>query len=279
MTWLHFLLFTLIIQIFIIHPVIAKLIYQEINKSHTCWKCFATNISTSDHLRLKEKSGLRKPAIRPATTEPKSVKKMNPAMFALQNLSSLLRKDSTGGQSIVVTNNLEMKDFKVPVTKLDILHDGSFICLLGQKLVRYSHEGQILTEFAPLIPPRNFVVRNGKDIVVIDGEGIKVFDEKFLPLSQVNVNPQISLAECVGLAEDQDGNLATINVNASGGGITDKGSSNVFIINVVTGNLDRIIGLKPEALFATSTKSRCEFIAVKNRVFYVVGSYRHLHKL
>ena len=241
----------------------------------------ATNISTSDHLRLKEKSDLRKPVISPATTEPKSVMRMNPAMFALQDLSSLLRKDSTGGQSIAVRSNLEIKYFQAPVTKLDILHDGSLICLLGHKLVRYSHQGQILAEFAPQIPPRNFLVRNGNDIVVIDGEGIKVFDEKFLLLSQVNVKPQINLAECVGLAEDQDGNLATINVNAIGSGITDKDSYNIFIIDVVTGLLNRIIELKPlyqevaRLANTSSTKSRCEFISVKNGVFYVVGWCQH----
>ena len=111
----------------------------------------------------------------------------------------------------------------------------------------------------------------------IDGEGIKVYDENFLPLSQVSVSPQIRLAECVGLAEDQDGSLVTINVSTTGSGVTEKDSSNIFVIDVVTGLLNRIIELKPLyeviALFAnkSSTKSRCEFIAVKNGVFYVVG--------
>ena len=50
----------------------------------------------------------------------------------------------------------------------------------------------------------------GNEIVVIDDMGVKTFDEKFLPLSRVNINPEIKLAECVRLAKDKDGNLVTI---------------------------------------------------------------------
>ena len=231
------------------------------------------------------KAGLRKPVLGPVTNQPVSTSRETGDL----DLSALLQEDSAGGSSIVVRSNLEKKDFKIPVTKLCILQDGSFICLLSQKLVRYSHEGQLLAEFEPPIPPRNFLVRrDGKEVVVIDGEGIKVYDENFLLRSQVSVYKQIHLAECVGLAEDQDGNLATINVNARWNGITVKGSSNIFIIDVVTGLLDRIIELKPlyedMAAFcsktpSSSTKSQCEFITVKNGVFYVVGLYRHLRKI
>ena len=214
-------------------------------------------------------------------------KEKNQPILALRDLSTLLRKDSSGGQSIAVRSNLKIEYFRGPVTKLDILSDGSFICLLGQKLVRYSREGQILAEFSPQIAPRNFLVRqNGEEIIVMDKEGIKVFmalkhDMKFLPMNQVNVNPIINLVQCVGLAEDQDGNLVTINVNTSGSEITEQGSSNIFIIDIKTGLLNRIIELKPlyeeVALFAKTSPaiSRCEFITVKNGVFYVVGLYRH----
>ena len=273
---------------------------QTINKSHTCWKCSATNITTTDHLRplsQKDKGGLRKPAINPAInpaistaistakgsaiTEPKSVKeeeeKIIPATSSPLDLSSLLQKDSAGGHSIAVSSNLQKTGFKSPVTKLDILQDGSFICLTNQKLVRYSHGGQIMAEFEPQIPPRNFLVRhNGEEIVVIDKEGIKVYDEKFLLLRQVSVSTQINLAQCEGLAEDGEGNLATINF---GNGITDKDSFNIFIIDVDNGLLNRIIELKPlyEAVAqiegTSPNKSRCKFIAVKNGVFYVVGLY------
>ena len=47
------------------------------------------------------------------------------------------------------------------------------------------------------------------EMVVIDDMGVKAF-EKFLPLSWVNINPEIKLAECVRLAKDKDGNLVTI---------------------------------------------------------------------
>ena len=56
----------------------------------------------------------------------------------------------------------------------------------------------------------------GNEIVVIDDMGVKTFDEKFLPLSRVNINPEIKLAECVRLAKDKDGNLVTINVSGLG---------------------------------------------------------------
>jgi len=47
------------------------------------------------------------------------------------------------------------------------------------------------------------------EMVVIDDMGVKAF-EKFLPMSRVNINPEIKLAECVRLAKDKDGNLVTI---------------------------------------------------------------------
>ena len=56
----------------------------------------------------------------------------------------------------------------------------------------------------------------GNEIVVIDDMGVKTFDEKFLPLSRVNINPEIKLAECIRLAKDKDGNLVTINVSGLG---------------------------------------------------------------
>merc|ERR1719510_944849 len=119
---------------------------------------------------------------------------MIPQIVSPLDLASLLQEDSTGGHSMVVSSNLQIEDLKFPVTKLDILQDGSFICLLKQKLVRYSHEGQVMAEFEPQIQPRNFLVRrNGEEIVVIDKEGIKVFDAKFVLLSQVTVNTQINL--------------------------------------------------------------------------------------
>ena len=182
-----------------------------------------------------------------------------------------------------MTSNLQMKDFKFPVTKLDILYDGSFICLIKQKIVRYSRDGRIMTEFEPQSPPRNFLVRqNGEEIVVLYEEGIKVFDENFLLLNQVPVNTQSNLLECEGLAEDKDGNLATINFNASGSGITVKNSLNIFIIDADTGLLNSIIELNPlcEEVAcnegASSAKSRCKFIAVKNGVFYVAGLYNYI---
>ena len=205
--------------------------------------------------------------------------KMTPTMVASLDLSSLMREDSTGGQSITVSSNLQIEDFKFPVTKLEILYDGSFICLIKQKLVRYSHGGEIITEFEPPIPPRNFLVRNnGWKIVVIDEEGIKVYDENFRLLTQVPVNTKIiNLAKSEGLAEDKDGNLATIIASARESGITDENSCNIFIIDVVTGQLNRSVELKPlyEAVAlsagASPTKSCCEFIALKNGVIYVVG--------
>ena len=204
---------------------------------------------------------------------------MTPTMVASLDLSSLMREDSTGGQSITVSSNLQIEDFKFPVTKLEILYDGSFICLIKQKLVRYSHGGEIITEFEPAIPPRNFLVRNnGWKIVVIDEEGIKVYDENFRLLTQVPVNTKIiNLAKSEGLAEDKDGNLATIIASARGSGITDENSCNIFIIDVVTGQLNRSVELKPlyEAVAlsggASPAKSCCEFIALKNGVIYVVG--------
>ena len=107
-----------------------------------------------------------------------------------------------------------------------------------------------------------------------------MYDEKFLLLRQVSVNPQIKLAQCEGLAEDGEGNLATITaVTASGSWITDEDSRNIFIIDVDTGLLNRSIELKPlneaVALFddTSSAKSSCEFISIKNGVIYVVGVY------
>jgi len=186
------------------------------------------------------------------------------------SVASLLQNDARGGQSLPVTKNLLMKNFKAPVKTLQLLQDGSFICLIGQNVVRFSREGEQMFELKrnkDFVPPRNLLVRQNGEVVIIDEEGFKVYNRDLQLLRDIKTN--IPVGECHGLAEDQEGHVITVNVNKSGRGVTEKGSSSIFIIDVESWQLVNIITLEQDDQI-DQAKSSCEFIAFRNGVFYVV---------
>ena len=128
-----------------------------------------------------------------------------------------------------------------------------------------------ITPNSEFLPPRNLLLRKNGEIVIIDEEGIKLYN-KDLKLLRC-IRPKVPLSECYGLTEDNAGHLVTVNVNRSGCGVTNKGSSSIFIIDLKTEHIFRIIDLGELIDETQQAMSRCEFIAFKNDVFYVAGWY------
>ena len=169
-----------------------------------------------------------------------------------------------------------MADVGDSVTRLEALEDGSFICLIGSKLFKFSREGETLRSLEEKTAPIGFLARQNGEILLMDVRGVKVYNKDFQLRREIQIPV---LNDCVGMAEDKLGNLITINVNKSESKITRPGSASIFIIDVTEGHVIRVIDLQDiiealkDSIKRPNAKSSIGFVAFKNDVFYVVGLY------
>jgi len=124
----------------------------------------------------------------------------------------------------------------------------------------------------PFVKPSDAVTLKSGNFAVRDDFGIQVFSQEGDYLCSCGSN---KIDKCFGLAEDDQGRLVTLNWSnprgsgngKGGGGLTSKGETDVFFINVKDGQVVKRIELGD--IIQDKRNSKCRFLCFNNGKLYI----------
>jgi len=148
--------------------------------------------------------------------------------------------------------------------------------LADQKLL----QTVIKSEDRPFLNPHDMLTLSNGDFVILDELGLQMFSKDGVFIRALGNN---AIDRCFGIAEDEHGNILTINWAPPGyrkpssgewnftkgrGGITCVGETDIFFISKESGEVLRRIELSEIMCF--DGKSKCRRLVCHNKVIYVL---------
>jgi len=125
------------------------------------------------------------------------------------------------------------------------------------------------------VKPTDMATLSTGEFVIRDDLGLQLFSEDGVYIKSCGTK---QIDKCFGLAEDEGGNIITINWaqpsrsskpgSKGNGGLTDVGETDVFFISRETGEVVKKIELTD--IISDKTKSKCRFLRYHNNTLYIV---------